>query len=81
MKREERVSAKLYFLKIAAMAAQDPYFGPKYPFPISARERALHIRPAANERGLSKTTKSFIWARKKLLDCDLIKMKQVCASL
>ena len=32
-----RASAKLHFLKIAAMPKQDPYFATKHPFPISAR--------------------------------------------
>ena len=39
---------------------QDPYFAPKYPFPISASMRALLALP---ERGLSKTSKSFIGMR------------------
>ena len=39
---------------------QDPYFAPKYPFPISASMRALLALP---ERCLSKTSKSFIGMR------------------
>ena len=43
-----RAWAKLYFLKIAALPKQDPYFAPKYPFPISARAsmRALQAQLA-----------------------------------
>ena len=43
-----RAWAKLYFLKIAAMPEQNPYFAPKYPFHISARAsmRALQAQSA-----------------------------------
>ena len=40
--------AKLYFLKIAAMRGQDPYFPPKYPFPIPATSMG-GIQPISGE--------------------------------
>ena len=57
LRHDEQIgaSAKLYFLKSAAMSIQDPYFAPKYLFHISARPMRSPSCPSME----SKTSKTF----------------------
>ena len=51
--------AKLYFLKIAAMRGQDPYFPPKYPFPIPATSMG-GIQPISGEFWQNNMRRAFL---------------------